>query len=111
MLSDPGSHFRWSLAPFRQLDVGPAHPAVGWVLGCTLFSCFYLFLILSFMFILFICAPHVPAFLGSLGFFYDWITRDMTSDLIPLGFPSSHFQDSVCYMACGLDSCSYSFQR
>ena len=37
MLSAPGLRFHRALAPFLQLDVGPAHPAVGGVLGYTPF--------------------------------------------------------------------------
>ena len=33
-------------------------------------------------------------------------THDVTSDLVPLGFPSSHFQDSVLCLACSHDSSS-----
>ena len=37
MLSAPGFRFHRILTPFFQLVVGPAHPAVGRVLGYTLF--------------------------------------------------------------------------
>ena len=55
MLSAPGLRFHRALAPFHQLDVGPAHPAVAGVLGCSPFFS---------GFIMFICIPRVPAFLG-----------------------------------------------
>ena len=48
MLSAPGLRFYRALTPFHQLDVGPAHPAVGGVLGCTPFlvvSCVLYFII------------------------------------------------------------------
>ena len=69
MLSDPGSRFCWSLALFRQLDVGPAHPAVSWVLGYTLFSCFLLhFYFYHFcLFCLFVIHVSLHS-LGPLGF-------------------------------------------
>ena len=66
MLSAPGLCFRRALTPFHQLDVGPAHPAVGGVLGCTPFFMVFWCLIFIFLcFIMFICIPCVPAFLGS----------------------------------------------
>ena len=37
MLSAPGLRFHRALAPFLQRVVGPAHPAVGGVLGYTSF--------------------------------------------------------------------------
>ena len=37
MLSAPGLRFHRALAPFLQLVVGSAHPAVGGVLGYTSF--------------------------------------------------------------------------
>ena len=37
MLSAPGLRFHRALAPFFQLVVGPAHPAVGGVIGFTPF--------------------------------------------------------------------------
>ena len=37
MLSAPGLRFHRALAPFLQLVVGPAHPAVGGVIGYTPF--------------------------------------------------------------------------
>ena len=43
---------------------------------------------------LFICITRVPALKLSLGV-YAFGTHDVTSDLVPLGFPSSHFQDSL----------------
>ena len=89
MLSAPDLRFYWALAPFRQLDVGPAHPAVGGVLGCTLFILVVFLKILfnSLFFIMFICIPQFPAFLGSPGGFYAWVTRDVTSDLVPFWVP------------------------
>ena len=70
MLSAPGLRFHRALAPFHQLDVGPALPAVGGVLGCTpLFYGFLVFYIYFFCFIMFICIPCVPALLGSPGWF------------------------------------------
>ena len=51
----------------------------------VVFLCF----IFSFLFfIMFICIPRVPAFLGSPGGgFYAWVTRDVTSDLVLFGVP------------------------
>ena len=66
MLSAPGLRFYEALTPFHQLDVGPAHPAVGGVLGCTPF---FVVAFLCFIFILFVyvylysarpCIPWVP---------------------------------------------------
>ena len=72
MLSAPGLCFYWALAPFRQLDVGPAHPVVGGVLGCTrfYFSCFscILYLILYISLCLFVFRVSLHS-LGSLGVF------------------------------------------
>ena len=71
MLSAPGLRFYKALTPFHQLDVGPAHPAVGGVLGCTPFLVFFLvFYFYSFCFIMFICIPRVPAFLWFPGGFF-----------------------------------------
>ena len=68
------------------------------------------FLFFEFVFILFICISRVPTLKLSLGV-YALGTRDVTSDLVPLGFPSSHFQDSVFYLTCSHDSSSCSFQQ
>ena len=60
MLSAPGLRFHKALAPFLQLDAGPAHPAVGGVLGYTPFySGFLVFFYIFLCFILFICITHV----------------------------------------------------
>ena len=70
MVSAPGLRFYRALPPFLQLDVGPAHPAVGGVLGCTPFFSGFLVIYIYFLcFIMFICIPRVPAFLGSPGWF------------------------------------------
>ena len=71
MLSAPGLRFYRALTPFHQLDVGPAYPAVGGVLGYTPFL--VVFLVFYFYYlclIMFICIPRVPAFLGSPGGFF-----------------------------------------
>ena len=64
MLSAPGLCFHRALAPFHQLDVGPAHPAVAGVLGCTpFFSGFLVFLYLFFAFhyvYLYSACPCIP---------------------------------------------------
>ena len=71
MLSAPGLRFYMALTPFHQLDVGPAHPAVGGVLGCTPFLVVFLVFYFYYLcFIMFICIPRVPAFLGSPGVFF-----------------------------------------
>ena len=67
-------------------------------------------LIFDLVFILFIFILRVPALKLSLGV-YALGTCDVTSDLVPLGFPSSHFQDSVLCLTCSHDSSSCSFQR
>ena len=64
MLSAPGLRFNRALTPFHQLDVGPAHPAVGGVLGCTpflqWFSCdLYLFFMLHYVYMYSAC-PCIP---------------------------------------------------
>ena len=61
------------------------------------------FLFSSFCFFLFICFPRIPALTFPWGF-YAVGTHDVTSDLVPLGFPSSHFQDSVFCLTCSHDS-------
>ena len=89
MLSAPGLRFYRALTPFHQLDVGPAHPAVGGVLGCTpflvVFLVFYILLFLFHYVYLYSacpCIPWVPR-----GVFYARVTRDVTSDLVPFGVP------------------------
>ena len=71
-VSAPGLRFHRALAPSFQLDVGPAHPAVGRVIGYTpfllWFSCIILFF--SLFFIIFICLPRAPAYLGSPGWVF-----------------------------------------
>ena len=53
MLSAPGLRFHRALAPFLQLVVGSAHPAVGGVIGYTLFYCGFLVILCRFLFIYF----------------------------------------------------------
>ena len=88
MLSAPGLRFHRALAPFHQLDVGPAHPAVGGVLGCTpflvVFWCFIFIFYVSLCLFVFRVSLHS---LGPPGGFYAWVTRDVTSDLVPFGVP------------------------
>ena len=69
MLLAPGLRFYRALPPFHQLDVGPAHPAVGGVLGCTLFIVFSCVLSFIFFFFHYVylysacpCIPWVPRF-------------------------------------------------
>ena len=62
VLIGPCLRFRVALTTFLWLDVGPAHPATGRMLGCTLFVFTYDFFYL-FLFLLFICIPRVPALL------------------------------------------------
>ena len=69
MLSAPGLRFYKALTPFHQLDVGPAHPAVGGVLGCTpflvVFSCvLFLFFLFHYVYLYSArpCIPWVPRF-------------------------------------------------
>ena len=115
MLSAPGLRFYRALAPSFQLDVGPAHPAVGWVIGYTPFLLWFscVILLFSLFFFLFICLLHAPAYLGSPGWvFCAWVTRDVTSDSVPfLGFPVLAMPGLVCYMTCSFDTCLYSIQR
>ena len=64
MLSAPGLRFHRALAPFLQLVVGSAHPAVGGVVGYTLFYCGFLVILCRFLFLLFLlyCAcPGLPS--------------------------------------------------
>ena len=110
MLSAPGFRLHMARPPFLQLVVGPAHPAVERVVGYTSFfivvflcSCiiFYYLFILLFLFVL-----RVPLLtLGPPGgFFYAWVTHDVTSDSVPfLGFPLLAMPGLVCYMTCSLD--------
>ena len=71
MLSAPGLRFHRALAPFLQLDAGPAHPTVGGVIGYTPFYCgFLVFLYRYLFFIIFICIARVPAYLGSPGWVF-----------------------------------------
>ena len=54
MLSAPGLRFHRALAPFLQLVVRSAYPAVGGVLGYTLFYCGFLVILCRFLFLLFL---------------------------------------------------------
>ena len=66
MLSAPGLRFCRALTPFHQLDVGPDHPAVGGVLGCTrFFSCFSC--VLYFIIYFSLCLSVFRVSLHSLG--------------------------------------------
>ena len=87
MLSAPGLRFYRALPPFHQPDVGPAHPAVGGVLGCTLFISFSC--VLSFIFCFSLCLFVFCVSLHSLGppDFFFLCMRDVTSDLVPFGVP------------------------
>ena len=53
------------------------------------FSCVPFFsLYFLLFFIIFICIPRIPAYLGSPGWvFYAWVTRDVTSDSVPFWVP------------------------
>ena len=69
--------------------MGPAHPAVGGVVGYTpfivVFLCSFLF---SLFFIIFICILRIPAYLGFPGWVFSaWVTRDVTSDSVPFWVP------------------------
>ena len=49
------------------------------------FLCLFIFL---FIFLIFICLPRAPVTLGPPGgFFYAWVTRDVTGDSVPLWVP------------------------
>ena len=87
MLSAPGLRFYRALTPFHQLEVGPAHLAVGGVLGCTPFFrvfsgvLYFIFMFHSiYLYSACPCIPWVPR-----GVFYAWVMRDVTSDLVPFG--------------------------
>ena len=67
MLSAPGLRFHRALAPFLQLVVGSAHPAVGGVLGYTLFIVVFLSSCVDFYFYYFCCIVRAPAYLRSPG--------------------------------------------
>ena len=69
--------------------MGPAHPAVGGVIGYTPFYCgFLVFLCRYLFFIIFICIARIPAYLGSPGWvFYAWVMHDVTSDSVPFWVP------------------------
>ena len=80
MLSAPGLRFHRALAPFLQLDVGPAHHAVGGVLGCTPF--FMVFWCFIFIFYASLCLFVFRVSLHALG-----PPGHVTSDLVPFGVP------------------------
>ena len=94
--------------------MGPARPAVWGVLGYTLFYivvflyscvifCFYYCFILLFLFVL-----RVPLLtLGPAGgFFYAWVTHDVTCDSVPfLGFHLLAMSGLVYYLTRSLDIC------
>ena len=49
---------------------------------------FLYLIIFLFIFLIFICMPRTPAYLGSPGWvFYAWVTRDVTSDSVPFWVP------------------------
>ena len=105
MLSAPGLHFHRALAPFLQLVVGSAHPAVGGVLGYTLYYCGFLVILCRFLFLLFLlycecpCLPSVPR----VGF-YAGVTQDVASDSVPfLGFRLLAMSGLVYYLTRSLD--------
>ena len=58
-LSAPGLRFHRALAPFLPLDVGPAHPAVGGVIGYTPFIVVFLYSFISLYFLLFLFVLRV----------------------------------------------------
>ena len=61
MLSAPGLRFHGALAPFLQLVVGSAHPAVGRVLGyTTVFGFGFLVILCSFLFLFVFVVLRVP---------------------------------------------------
>ena len=85
MLTAPGLRFHRALAPFLQLVVGSAHPAVGRVLGyTTVFGFGFLVILCSFLFLFFLlycvcpCLPSVPR-VGP----QQVVTQDVTSDSVP----------------------------
>ena len=107
MLSAPGLRFHRALAPFLQLVVGSAHPAVGGVIGYTLFYYGFLVILCRFLFLLFLlyCAcpylPSVPRVGSSAG-----VTQDVASDSVPfLGFRLLAMSGLVCYLTRSLDIC------
>ena len=68
MLSAPGLRFHRALAPFLQLVVGSAHPAVGGVFGYTSFLLWFsCHLSVDFYFSYFCCIARAPAYLRSPG--------------------------------------------
>ena len=73
MLSAPGLRFHRALAPFLQLDVGPAHPAVGGVVGYTPFIvvllCSFIFSLFFYYFYLYSAYPCLP-WVPRVGFFF-----------------------------------------
>ena len=105
MLSAPGLRFHRALAPFLRLVVGSAHPAVGGVLGYTLFYCGFLVILCRFLFLLFLlycaclCLPSVPRVGFSAG-----VTQDVASDSVPfLGFRLLAMSGLVYYLTRSLD--------
>ena len=67
----------------------------------------FLYVIANFNFTIFVYFIYLyyacPSFKMSRGVYALW-THDVTSDLVPLGFPSSHIQDSVSCLTCSHDS-------
>ena len=105
MLSAPGLRFHRALAPFLQLVVGSAHPAVGGVIGYTLFYCGFLVILCRFLFLLFLlycacpCLPSVPRVGFSAG-----VTQDVVIDSVPfLGFRLLAMSGLVYYLTRSLD--------
>ena len=106
MLSAPGLRFHRALAPFLQLVVGSAHPAVGGVLGYTsFFIVVFLSSCVDFYFLLFLlycacpCLPLVPWVGFSAG-----VTQDVASDSVPfLGFRLLAMSGLVYYLTRSLD--------
>ena len=105
MLSAPGLCFHRALAPFLQLVVGSAHPAVGGVIEYTLFYCGFLVILCRFLFLFFLlycacpCLPSVPRVGFSAG-----VTQDVVSDSVPfLGFRLLAMSGLVYYLTRSLD--------
>ena len=75
MLSAPGLRLHRARPPFLQLVLGPAHPAVQWVVGYTSFllwfSCVLVLYFIVFLFLLFLFVLRVPLLtLGPPGGFF-----------------------------------------
>ena len=87
--------------------MGSAHPAVGGVIGYTLFLLWFsCHLVYIFIFIIFVVLRVPLLTFGPPGRFSAGVTQDVASDSVPfLGFRLLAMSGLVCYLTRSLDIC------